>query len=252
MNANKQDAGGLLPCPFCGGRAEAGPCDDRFTRWFLACQSCGASTDTCKAADRFEAVRNLASSWNRRNGEQCRAAPAGGDDWPFLEEIGTNGKPTGYWIRKGSATERRFRGVGELERTGYIPAGSADERDARDEQEHDDELCFPEHEVEAMKLEAALDSAPAGSGEIVTDAMVEAAVKAAGEIGGKGTHNSRRIMRAALNAALLRKLQQGADYVMVPRVPTDEMETAHRMYGDTSDWWQAVIAASQGQEGGNE
>jgi hypothetical protein len=41
--------------------------------------------------------------------------------------------------------------------------------------------------------------------------MVEAAVKAAGEIGGKGTHNSRRIMRAALNAALLRKLQQGAE-----------------------------------------
>lgn len=26
-------------------------------------------------------------------------------------------------------TQRRFRGVGELERTGYIPAGSADERE---------------------------------------------------------------------------------------------------------------------------
>ena len=31
---------------------------------------------------------------------------------------------------------------------------------------------------------------------------------------------------------------------LVPIVPTDAMETAHAMYGDTSDWWNAVIDAA--------
>ena len=31
--------------------------------------------------------------------------------------------------------------------------------------------------------------------------------------------------------------------VLVPVDPTDAMQTAHDMYGDTSDWWNAVISA---------
>lgn len=34
------------------------------------------------------------------------------------------------------------------------------------------------------------------------------------------------------------------DWVMVPRVPDEAMRTAHAMYGDTSDWWDAVLAAA--------
>lgn len=30
------------------------------------------------------------------------------EDWPFIEEVGTNGKPTGYWIRKGSKAADRY------------------------------------------------------------------------------------------------------------------------------------------------
>lgn len=32
-------------------------------------------------------------------------------------------------------------------------------------------------------------------------------------------------------------------WVLVPVDPTDAMQTAHDMYGDTSDWWNAVISA---------
>lgn len=32
-------------------------------------------------------------------------------------------------------------------------------------------------------------------------------------------------------------------WVLVPIDPTDAMQTAHDMYGDTSDWWNAVISA---------
>lgn len=35
------------------------------------------------------------------------------------------------------------------------------------------------------------------------------------------------------------------EWVQVPFVPTEAMETAHAMYGDTSDWWQAVVEAAQ-------
>jgi hypothetical protein len=66
-------------------------------------------------------------------------------------------------------------------------------------------------------------------------------------------------------AAILRKLQQGADYVIVPREPTDEMVWAgrdawtaahHAMKAGESRYpmtetWRAMIAASQGQEGGH-
>jgi hypothetical protein len=32
--------------------------------------------------------------------------------------------------------------------------------------------------------------------------------------------------------------------VLVPVEPTEAMQTAHHIYGDTSDWWSAVIAAA--------
>lgn len=34
------------------------------------------------------------------------------------------------------------------------------------------------------------------------------------------------------------------EWVMVPRDPTEAMHTAHAMYGDTSDWWTAVLVAA--------
>lgn len=33
------------------------------------------------------------------------------------------------------------------------------------------------------------------------------------------------------------------EWVLVPVEPTEAMQTAHHIYGDTSDWWRAVIAA---------
>lgn len=33
-------------------------------------------------------------------------------------------------------------------------------------------------------------------------------------------------------------------WVLLPEQPTEEMRTAHAMYGDTSDWWNAVVAAA--------
>ena len=35
---------------------------------------------------------------------------------------------------------------------------------------------------------------------------------------------------------------------LVPSEPTEAMRTAHAMYGDTSDWWQAVVAAAPSPE----
>ncbi len=34
------------------------------------------------------------------------------------------------------------------------------------------------------------------------------------------------------------------EWVLVPWEPTEAMRTAHAMYADTSDWWQAVISAA--------
>jgi hypothetical protein len=35
--------------------------------------------------------------------------------------------------------------------------------------------------------------------------------------------------------------------VLVPREPTPEMRAAHSIHGDTSDWWNAVLAAAPSQ-----
>lgn len=46
------------------------------------------------------------------------------------------------------------------------------------------------------------------------------------------------------------RLSAEEEWVLVPREPTEAMRTAHAMYGDTSDWWQAVIAAAPRHEPG--
>lgn len=108
----------------------------------------------------------------------------------------------------------QMRAYGELCRA--APAGG-DVPDARDEQEYDDELCFPEHEVEAMKLEAAQDSAPAGSGEVF--GLVDTACNEIAQLALVNAwpypEAANELSRIAGNlnraAALLRKLQQGAE-----------------------------------------
>lgn len=110
------NVGGLLPCPFCGEPAEmthrTGGQAVAFSEVYMAnCSQCGVNHEIWEGED------EAAARWNRRP-ELCRAAPAGGDDWPFVEEIGTDGKPTGYWIRKGSPAAARMSdpaGSGEVE-----------------------------------------------------------------------------------------------------------------------------------------
>lgn len=107
------------------------------------------------------------------------------------------------------------------------------------------------------------DSAPAGSGE-VEDVASELERMADDDCRGNDDEPL-PAMQATLRtaAALLRKLQQGADYVMVPRVPTDEMKRAFESMvapymflrtgvtlGDFDERYRAMLEASQGQEGG--
>lgn len=42
------------------------------------------------------------------------------------------------------------------------------------------------------------------------------------------------------------------EWVLVPRVPTEAMEAARRMYGDTSDWWNAMLASAPQPPSGGE
>lgn len=50
--------------------------------------------------------------------------------------------------------------------------------------------------------------------------------------------------KRAVNAIRTALLTAPPGYRLVPVEPTPEMETANAMYGDTSDWWNAVITAA--------
>lgn len=58
----KPDENGLLPCPFCGGKAHH-LITIRFDNW-IGCDSCGASTAHFREANRAFAA------WNRRQGKE--------------------------------------------------------------------------------------------------------------------------------------------------------------------------------------
>ena len=53
----------LLPCPFCGGKAEF-DYDDDGINW-ISCSTCGVSTDTAYHTD-VDARETLRDVWNRR------------------------------------------------------------------------------------------------------------------------------------------------------------------------------------------
>lgn len=69
----------LLPCPFCGGKAEF-DYDDDGLNW-ISCSKCGISTDTAYHTD-VDARETLRDVWNRRaiqsgNSAQPVTVPAG-------------------------------------------------------------------------------------------------------------------------------------------------------------------------------
>lgn len=84
MNANKHDAGGLLSCPFCGSStAPIMSNTDVLSRRksFMHTVVCDANQGGCGATGGFERFESQAiEGWNRRNGEQCRAASVDGED----------------------------------------------------------------------------------------------------------------------------------------------------------------------------
>ena len=55
---------GLLPCPHCGGEAEAR--DGSSTTPYIRCKSCGCRTGSSRDMDR------LKEAWNRRAERTCR------------------------------------------------------------------------------------------------------------------------------------------------------------------------------------
>ena len=56
----------LLPCPHCGGEAEAR--DGSSTTPYIRCKSCGCRTGSSRDMDR------LKEAWNRRSERTCRNA----------------------------------------------------------------------------------------------------------------------------------------------------------------------------------
>ena len=69
MKAEKSNAKGLKPCPFCGGEAELLFFDHRTNAW-VRCKHCEASTGIVSITkdERFPRRKAIAN-WNRRVGE---------------------------------------------------------------------------------------------------------------------------------------------------------------------------------------
>lgn len=71
---------GLLPCPHCGGEAEAR--DGSSTTPYIRCKSCGCRTGSSRNVDR------LKEAWNRRAERTCNVEssyPAWGEDDTWYE-----------------------------------------------------------------------------------------------------------------------------------------------------------------------
>ena len=194
---NPDNVGGLLPCPGCG-KSDLDHCPADFvavnglTRGMIVrCAWC-----------HFAAPE---AAWNRR--ELCRADPAGGDDYKAIEAALHDAKMTIETLRAGYA--RMAEAAGCVEDCGKASAIVLAINALRDQANRND-------------------SAPAGSGEELAK-WVEGArdyVTGGNVRPDDGDEDQEQWDRLTEAAALLRKLQQGADYVVVPREPSNAMVLA--------------------------
>lgn len=220
MNANKQDAGGLLPCPFCGGEPIQYDYADGYG---IHCGNVECTIDMFATSRDSDA--DARAIWNRRNGELCRAAPAGGDC------RGTIPQALNETIN-GVVSDLEMIAAGKDLVTGDPVSGLQSQRIAKSAHAI---LLAAWNACDSApsggvldgslqhKLAQELDSAPAGSGEVDdAEALREFTEYFVKNYPGPHTvimdpnWHAPKIFRAA-KRALLRKLQQGADYVMVPR-----------------------------------
>lgn len=187
MNANKQDAGGLLPCPGCG-KSDLDHCPADFvavnglTRGMIVrCAWC-----------HFAAPE---AAWNRR--ELCRADPPGGDVECFVREMRTSKGAEFFVVVKRDGREltphmytERWKAEYDVASWQHLLCGAPEP----------DLLAYGPSDV----------SAPAGSGEVsrLELAKMELAVTAALFNYEQGDTVSEWLKNTA---ALLRKLQQGAE-----------------------------------------
>lgn len=203
------------------------------------------------------------ASQMRAYGELCRAAPAGGDVECFVREMRTSKGSEFFVVVKRDGRELTPHMYTERWKAEYDVASW----------QH---LLCGAPKPDILAYGPSEDSAPAGSWGVDLEEFREAVdLLRITSLGGKrdcerhGTfpHDFDRSLAKAdrllalidSHAALLRKLQQGADYVMVPREPTEAMMNAGYNevdYDENSDWdnvrntYLAMIAASQDQDGG--
>ena len=185
----------------------------------------------------------------------CRAAPAGGDSLRLLVKelreslegvVRVADRNTDEFDRAREAIARAARV--------FVNAGDSEAQFIADSRDLNCPACGGSGHVD--------DSAPAGSGEVADDVMkiadffegVRVFVTSREKIKHpEGTDLfDWHVKRLRRTAALLRKLQQGADYVIVPREVADSIahcvEKDLRPYFETVVKWHVLIA-SQGQEG---
>jgi hypothetical protein len=100
MNANKQDAGGLLPCPWCRVSPEERTVPSGGGSYYFAVRCRNWDCPVQPETDEFETPQDAIAAWNRRNGEHCRAASVDEDtSWLAQQIEGARDYATGGCVR---------------------------------------------------------------------------------------------------------------------------------------------------------
>lgn len=224
MNANKQDAGGEVTNP-----DNVVGLDDVLTKWRAWLPLIGP-----------DVARRVLETCIMDVGKLCRAAPAGMVLVP--REIVANYRESTHIPRHRRICDSALAAPAG----GDVAVGEIGELNGTKLIVGRDEDALARLPKGTKLYTRPQDSAPAGSGEV--EALASRLVSMS-----NGLHSAHLCTDLRRAAALLRKLQQGADYVMVPREPTSKMAAlgaiAHKERGMAAAY-RAMIAASQGQEGG--